>query len=343
MCPIRGTQGVPADGTHRTGEQVLNRREFLEAGAALGTTLAGVGAAFGFTTSPFVQFPTRGFSRPFAPHFGMFRHHAGSDPIDQIRFMADEGFDAIEDCGLRGKPAALQSRIGRELACRGMEMGLFVGLADFGSPTFASGCRDLRRHVLRELQVAVDAARRVGGRSLSVVPGKSARFLPRLLQLHNAADTLRSCADICDKHGLTLLLEPIDHGAGSSRLFLQTAHQAAELCRAVGRPCCKLLFDVYQQSAGEKDVHLLLRELSPELGYVQLADYPGRKEPGTGDVDFLALLLTLDAIGYRGVLGMEHGNRESGRVGERAVIDAYRRLGTRATIRTFPGPALRHA
>lgn len=296
---------------------MLNRREFLVVGAACGVSLAGAGG---------LRRREGRFSRSYAPHLGMFRHHAGTDPIDQIKFLADEGFGALEDCGLRGKPPGLQARIGNELARRGMSMGLFVGLADFGRPTFASGCVDLRRGVLRELRSAVETARRVGGRYLAVVPGKRVQSLPRSIQFRHAVDTLRFCADVCEAHGLMLLLEPIEQGLDSSRLFLRSVNQATEMCRAVGRPSCRLLFDVYQQSVAGENVPQLLTQASDMLGYVQLADAPGRKEPGTGHIDFQQLFGVLDAIGYRGILGMEHGNLLPGREGERGVIDAYMTL-----------------
>jgi hydroxypyruvate isomerase len=296
---------------------MLNRREFLGVGAACAVSLAGASGVRGSESR---------FSRTYAPHFGMFRQHAGSEPVDQIKFLADEGFRALEDSGLRAKPAGLQARIGEELARRGMSMGLFVGMADFGRPTFASGCVDLRRGVLRELRSAVETAHRVGGRFLAVVPGKSVPNLSRAMQFRHAADTLQFCADVCEAHDLTLLLEPIDHGPDSSRLFLRTANQAAELCRAVGRPSCRLLFDVYQQAVTGENLPRLLVRTGDVLGYVQLADAPGRKEPGSGDINFRQLFAVLDAIGYGGVLGMEHGNRLPGREGERAVIDAYRAL-----------------
>jgi hydroxypyruvate isomerase len=293
---------------------MINRREFLGLGAGCAVSLAGA-------TRLGCREPR--FSRKYAPHLGMFRHHAGGDPIDQIKFLADEGFAALEDSGLRAKSPLLQARMGDELARRGMSMGLFVGLADFGRPTFASGSPELRRGVLRELRSAVETARRVGGRYLAVVPGKSVPGLSRATQTRQASDTLRFCADLSEKHGLVLLLEPISHGADSSRMFLRTASEAADLCRAVGRPSCRLLVDIYQQAVAGEEVPQLLAGTRDVLGYVQLADSPGRLEPGTGEIDFARVFDVLDAIGYRGLLGMEHGNRLAGREGERAVIDAY--------------------
>ncbi len=300
---------------------MMNRREFLTTGAACAAALAAGRPAHGAG-----GVAVRRFSRTFAPHFGTFRHHAGADPIDQIKFLFDQGFTAVEDCGLRGKPPVLQSRIGEELARRGMSLGLFTGPADFGRPTFASGRADLRQDVLRELKESVEAACRAGGRFLSLVPGKIVPGMPAAVQMRHALDTLRFCADFCEPHGLVMVLEPIDHGPGASRLFLRQALQAAELCRRLNRPSCRLLVDVYQQAVSGGQAARLIEETADVLGYVQLGDAPGRKEPGSGHVDFRGLFAAIDAAGYRGILGMEHGNSQPGREGERAVLAAYAAL-----------------
>ena len=90
---------------------MLNRRELHGAGQRGGDTLPCGAARLGGLSSP--------FSRRYAPHLGMFPHHAGSDPIDEIKFLADEGFTALEDGGLKAKPARLQAAIGEEAARRG--------------------------------------------------------------------------------------------------------------------------------------------------------------------------------------------------------------------------------
>ncbi len=88
----------------------MNRRQFL-ASAAAGAAL--VAAAAPHTTVKAAQ-PT--FKLKYAPHFGMFRRSAGRDPIDQLKFMADQGFRALEDNGMRDKPVELQEAIAREMS-----------------------------------------------------------------------------------------------------------------------------------------------------------------------------------------------------------------------------------
>jgi hydroxypyruvate isomerase len=294
---------------------MLDRREFLQIGSVGALSLAAGAGSERRNGSR--------FGRNYAPHLGLFRHHAGLDPLAQIRFVADEGFRSLEDTGLRAKPIALQRQIGRELTRRGLSLVCFTGVAEFGRPTFASGRPELRQAVLRDLRLAIEAAERVGARQLSIVPGKREVALDPSTQQRHALDLLHRCADVCEPHGVTLLLEPIDYGPGHSRLFLRSARNAAALCRSVGRSSCRVLIDVYQQAVAGEDVPALLTDVGDVLGHVQLGDYPGRKEPGSGELDFRRLLGTLDAVGYRGALGMEHGTTLAGRPGERAVIDAY--------------------
>jgi hydroxypyruvate isomerase len=310
---------------------MLNRREFLGLGLAGGVTLVAL-------RGPGLS--SRRFSRTYAPQLPLFVHHAGNDPIDQIQFAADEGFGAVVESGLRGKSPQLQTRMGEALARRGLAFGPFVGVAHFGRSTFTSGSIEVRHELLRETGQAIEAARRVGGADLIVIPGKRMPHVPQAIQFRSAVDTLRFCADVCDWHGARMLLEPTISGGDSSRMFLRSIDQAAELCRAVGSPACRLLFDVFDQAIAGNDVPELLERSSDVLGSVQLADAPGRHEPGSGELDFRQLFDVLDAVGYQGLLGMEHGKRLPGREGERAVIDAYVAL-DRANQR--PSPAARAA
>src|SRR5262245_55502132 len=99
----------------------MNRRELLK------TTLAASGAlALGAPRIANAQAARQGFHLKYAPHFGMFKASAGEDPLEQLKFAADQGFTAWEDNGMASKPAELQERIAREMARLGITMGVFV-------------------------------------------------------------------------------------------------------------------------------------------------------------------------------------------------------------------------
>ena len=102
----------------------MKRRSFVKKGLAA--------SALGASTSlPQLSAQESSEEKPFnlkyAPHIGMFKHLAGEDPIDQINFMADQGFRAFEDNSLSNREVALQEKIGSTLANRNLEMGVFVG------------------------------------------------------------------------------------------------------------------------------------------------------------------------------------------------------------------------
>src|SRR5690606_25610228 len=114
----------------------------------------------------------RKFRLNYAPHFGMFREHTGEDLVAQLEFMAAEGFTALEDNGLRGRPVADQERIGATLARLGMRMGVFVAhTIDWNQPSLTSGDPAKRDAFLTEIRESVDIARRVNATWMTVVPG----------------------------------------------------------------------------------------------------------------------------------------------------------------------------
>jgi hydroxypyruvate isomerase len=155
-------------------------------------------------------------------------------------------------------------------------------------------------------------AKRVNGKWCIIVPGCNEPRLGWDYQTANLVEHLRAAADVCAPAGVTLVIEPLnprDH----PRLFVSKIGQAYQICRAVNHPACKILDDIYHQQISEGDL----------IAYFHLGDTPGRKEPGTGEINFRNLFRHVHAKGYQGVLGMEHGQSKDGQEGERAVIEAY--------------------
>ncbi len=266
--------------------------------------------------------PRQRFKLKYAPHFGMFKDHAGEDPIDQLKFMADQGFSAMEDNGMKGKPPELQESVRQEMDRLGMEMGVFIATGDFGNPTFVSGDQDAAEKVLNDMRVSVEVARRVNARWCTVVPGAHHPRMDSGYQTANCVELLKRCAEICEPAGLVMVLEPLnprDHPG----LFLTKIPQAYQICRAVGSPSCKILDDLYHQQVTEGNLIPNVDRAWSEIGYFQCGDNPGRNEPGTGEINYQRVFGHIHAKGYTGIVGMEHGNSKGGKEGEQAVIDAY--------------------
>ncbi len=301
----------------------MDRRTFLTTGVTAVAAAAGLHLPAAAQTAP-KQPTTRGkFRLKYAPHFGMFRHHAGDDPLDQIRFMANEGFRAVEDNGMMDRSVEEQEKIGRELARRDMTMGVFVAYVEWQEPTMVRADPAFREHLAKRMRAAVEVAKRVNARWCTVVPGPCDPRMDWGYQTANVIENLKVAAGICEPAGLVMVLEPLnprDH----PNLFLTKISQAYQICRAVDSPACKILNDLYHQQVTEGNLIPNIEAAWHEIAYFQLGDNPGRKEPTTGEINYRNIFRHLYAKGYDGVLGMEHGNALPGKEGERVLIDAYR-------------------
>src|SRR6476660_4408163 len=176
----------------------MNRRDFLQHTVAA-SALLGVSApsALANASSSPVSSPSRTFKLKYAPHFGTFKNSAGEDLFDQLHFMADNGFTAIEDNSLMKRPVDVQQKIGDTLAKLNMTMGVFViDGGDNWKVSLATGKQEFKDVFLKTCRDAVDTAKRVNAKWATVVPGYFARELPIGIQTGNVIDALRAGADI---------------------------------------------------------------------------------------------------------------------------------------------------
>ncbi len=293
-----------------------NRREFLGhtvAATALAAAVSPIASA--------AKAPKHKFQLKYGSHFGMFKAHAGDDHIAQIDFMADQGFTALEDNGLMGRTVELQEKIGAALARRGMTMGVFViDGGDNWKTSLTTGKAEFREKFLATCRTAVDVAKRVNAKWATVVPGYFERKLPIGIQTGHVIDILRAGAEILEPANLTMVLEPL---SDNPDLYLRTSDQAYTICRAVDSPSCKILYDMYHMQRNEGDIVAHIDHAWSEIAYFQIGDNPGRKEPGTGEMNYKNLFRHIRSKGFDGVFGMEHGNAKPGKEGEQALIDAY--------------------
>lgn len=297
----------------------MQRRIFLRSAAA---ALAGASLfrpTFAAAGSP-------AFRMNYAPHDGMFKNSAGADFIDQIKFMHDQGFRAIEDNGLLGRPVAEQERIGKTLSQLDMTMGVFViEGGDNWKTSLATGKPEFLETFVKTCRLSVETAKRVNAKWMTVVPGYFERKLPMGLQTANVVEALRRGSEILEPHGLVMVLEPL---SDNPDLFLRFSDQTYEICKAVDSPSCKILYDIYHMQRNEGNLIPNIDRCWNEIAYFQIGDNPGRKEPGTGEINYKNVFKYIYDRGYRGVMGMEHGNFGPGKEGETALIAAYRSVDT---------------
>ena len=299
---------------------IMQRRSFIQQGmAASGSALFGSS----LVAAPQQRISSQPFQLSYAIHDGMFKNSAGNNFPDQIQFAYDIGFRAIEDNGMMDRPVDEQQKIGDKLAKLGMRMGVFVVTFDHWpvQTSLTSGKQEWKDKFLQYCKDAVEVAKRCNAKWMTVVPGNYEHSLSVEYQTVNVIDILKKAAAIFEPHGLIMVLEAL---SDTPELFLRHSDQAFMICEAVSSPSCKMLFDMYHMQRNEGNIISNIDKAWDHIAYLQIGDNPGRKEPGTGEMNYHNIFKHLHEKGYKGILGMEHGNSLPGKDGEQALIKAYR-------------------
>jgi hydroxypyruvate isomerase len=152
---------------------------------------------------------------------------------------------------------------------------------------------------------ALDYAAVLGVRQLHCMAGIVAPGADLALVRATYIENLRFSAQALAAHGMTLLIEPINT-FDMPGYFLNGSAQAAAIIADCGAPNLALQFDIYHMQRMEGRLVTSLRALLPLIRHMQLADAPGRHEPGTGQIDFRALFTLIDTLGYDGWIGCEY-------------------------------------
>jgi hydroxypyruvate isomerase len=262
------------------------------------------------------------FKHLYAPHFGMFENTAGKDLVKQLEFMAANGFKALEDNGMLKRPAAEQQLISDTLKRLGMTMGVFViEGGDNWKTSLTTGKKEYIDTFVKTCKESVELAKKINAKWMTVVPGYFDRTKSMGLQTSNVIEAMRRGAEIFEPHGMVMVMEPLSDNAD---LFLRHSDQTYEICKSVNSPACKILFDIYHMQRNEGNIIANIDAFWPEIAYVQIGDNPGRKEPTSGEINYKNIFKHLYNKGYKGILGMEHGNAFAGKEGEAKLIEAYK-------------------
>ena len=296
------------------------RRNFINS-IAVGSSIAALPNEKFFQSNP-----KNNFNLNYAPHFGMFKNSAGKNLIDQLNFMADQGFTAFEDNNLKKRGISDQEKMASTMAKRNIKMGVFVAhTIHWKEANLASGKKEKRHQFLKEIEESVEVAKRINAKWMTVVPGHRDLRLNISYQQTNVIDSLKYACDILEPHGLVMVLEPLnfrDHPG----LFLTESPQAYEICKAVNSKSCKILFDIYHQQIQEGNLIPNIDSCWDEISYFQIGDNPGRKEPTTGEINYRNIFKFIHDKGFTGILGMEHGNAFPGKNGEIQLIESYKKV-----------------
>lgn len=226
--------------------------------------------------------------------------------LDRPRAAADAGFDAVEfwwPFPTAAPADAEVDRFARAISDAGVQL---VGL-NFAAGDMPAGDRGLvswpgREQEFRDsVAVAVGLGERLGTRIFNALYGN--RIDGRTGQDELAAENLAHAAKEAEGIGATVVVEPL---SGADRYPIRTAAQAVAVLDRVGAPNLGLLADLYHLAVNGEDLDAVIARYADRIAHVQLADAPGRHEPGTGDLDFDHLLDALRKAGYSGRTALEY-------------------------------------
>lgn len=198
-----------------------------------------------------------------------------------------------------------------ELKARLDESGLVQVLHNLPLADWAAGGRGLvifpeRRDEFREgVAQAGDYAGALGCRMINCLSGVAPEGRD-IKELHKCAvENLRYAASELGKRGIRLLIEPINQ-YDIPRFFLNTVEQAAALIEEVGNDNLFIQYDLYHQQRTRGELIATFVKHKDRIAHIQLADNPGRNEPGTGEINFANVFQALEAAGYDGWIGCEY-------------------------------------
>lgn len=155
------------------------------------------------------------------------------------------------------------------------------------------------------VEKAIDYALELGVKQLNCLCGKRSATYDDTVHWRVLVDNVRYAADRLQEKGLRLVIEPINH-YDIPEFFLNRTDEALKLIEAVKRTNVFIQYDVYHAQREEGEVAATLRNHIGKIGHIQVADNPGRNQPGTGEINYPFVFKEIDALGYDGYIGLEY-------------------------------------
>jgi hydroxypyruvate isomerase len=148
-------------------------------------------------------------------------------------------------------------------------------------------------------------AQALGCKRIVVPSGSAVPYMKRPVQLGIVSQAIASVVPVAEAHGLTIMLEPVNTRVDHPGVLFGMTEDAVAVIEQVASPRVRLLYDLYHSITEREDPREVLPKVAHLVEHIQIADAPGRGEPGSGAIDWAAMLGLIESVGYRGVLGVE--------------------------------------
>jgi hydroxypyruvate isomerase len=273
------------------------RRSFLAASAAVASSSLVAGAARA-AEEPAVDSATLGKTKNtrFAVNCEMWW---GKLPfLDRLKQAAALGFPAVEFWPHQGKDIPAIARLAEELN---------LEIAQFTAWGFRPGMNDPKQEdaFVKAVEEGCQVAHQLKCRKMCVVAGDNQPGMTKDQMHAQCIQALRRAAPIAERENVMLILEPMNGRVDHPGHCLYGSEDAVKICQAVNSPMVKINWDLYHMQIAEGDLCGRLKDGIQWVGYLQLADHPGRNEPGTGEINYSRVLRQAKELGYQDCVGLE--------------------------------------
>jgi hydroxypyruvate isomerase len=254
----------------------------------------------------------------------LFRALAGPHRADHVRFAARQGMGGILFPWAQDRPPEERAAVREALRDTGLACSCIVTtpLATFLEPMWVTAGAEAEEVVSSRVEQALAVALELGSSTLAVLIRSDGSTAPAV-QRRRAADRLRKMADHVAPRGVVLAIEPMIEAPD---MLLRTFAEGVDLVREISHPHVKLIFDTgHLTRMGDPLVESYI-EAYDDIALLQLADMPGRVEPGAGTLSLVEILAHALRRGYRGLVDLEHGWSRPGEEAESRGLELLHRM-----------------
>ncbi len=277
----------------------MNRRNFLQLSA-------GAAAVYGLGLNPSlaaITSPQKLNRLRLSITWGMLNKF----PIPEALAKVSElGLDAYEMFNWRD-PKVLDTFVTERKKYPNLECATLIANKGVKAPECGLVNPKEREQFIKEMEAAVEAARKVGCKRLVTLTGDEVPEMSREAMMESAIAGLKAVAPMLEKNGVTAVVEILNTYVNHQGYFLYYVRDAARMIDAVASPSVKILFDIYHVQIMEGFLIQNIKNNLDRIGHFHIGDVPGRHQPGTGEINYRNVFKAIHELGYQGFAALEYG------------------------------------
>ncbi|SFK94164.1 hydroxypyruvate isomerase [Paenibacillus sp. 1_12] len=248
----------------------------------------------------------------YSPSIDAVFRNSGYDLAKILRTVKELGFTAFEFWGWGNRDMDLMEQLVKEFD---------LNVGSFCTKSISLLDPALRDSYVQGLKETLEIAQRLNCKHIIAVTGNTLEGVSREEQRQSIVDGLKACVPLLEYAGVTLVLEPLNTKVNHPGYFLETSTEALSIIAEVNSAHVKLLYDVYHQQITEGDLTPTISANIEQIGYIHVADHPGRHELGTGEIAYPFVMNKLRELGYKGYVGLEFNPTGTPEDGLRACLE----------------------